>query len=47
MKKKHPYTKMSDKICVKCGKALKLRVVENKPKATLCYKCYQKFGRKR
>jgi len=45
MVKRYPYNVLSDKKCsnVKCDKKLKKRIVEEKPQANLCYKCFIKF----
>ena len=44
MKKSHAYDVLSDKKCAMpgCDNKLKLRIVEERPTATLCYRCYQK-----
>jgi len=40
-RKKHHYTVMSDRRC-KCGKLIKLNVVERKPHTVRqCYKCHK------
>ncbi len=40
MEKNHKFNIMSDRKC-KCGKALKLNVVERKPTARLCFECFR------
>jgi hypothetical protein len=41
MRKPYSYTVLSDKRCKKCGSFLKANLVEKKPAADLCYKCYR------
>ena len=33
---------LSDKVCRKCGKPLKQNLINRKPTATHCYKCWKK-----
>ena len=33
---------LSDKVCIKCGKRLKQNLVNKKPGASHCYKCWKK-----
>jgi len=43
MQKNHAFNVLSDeKFCAKCGRPLKKRIAEEKPKFHLCYKCFKK-----
>jgi len=43
MKKSHAFSDLSDKVCANpnCDRRLKKRIVEAKPEATLCYRCFR------
>jgi NMD protein affecting ribosome stability and mRNA decay len=36
------FREMSDRKCIKCGKALKMNLILKKPNASMCYKCYKR-----
>ncbi len=42
MKKSRPFNELSDQFCMapSCCRRLKLRIVEEKPTARFCYRCY-------
>jgi len=47
MKKKHSYSELSDQQCIDCRAFLKKSLLENKPDAIRCYKCFMaKKGKK-
>jgi len=41
MEKKYRFDELSDKRCIKCGERLKKNLIEKKPTANMCYKCYR------
>lgn len=40
-KKSHAFNVLSQVKCRRCGRFIKLRLVENKQTAELCYKCWK------
>jgi hypothetical protein len=43
MKKAFDFRQLSDRKCRECGRQLKRNLIEKKPKADLCYKCFKKM----
>jgi len=43
MKKPYKFNQMSERKCVVCGKRLKKNLLEKKPDADMCYKCFREM----